>query len=1353
MNCSKKSVLTPEFMALAKPDLFELTPLQQSYYTGSRADFDFHVSPHLYLEFDQDHFEPAAMNRALAELHARHFALRSYIHSDGRLGVANTPLNTGFVHNDFSNLNEAELQSQLQEQREQGIRYDFDLKNPGAMVVRVSTCATFYRVHISLSLLLLDGYSLRLVLDDLSQLYHTGRSNIPVPDVGMQDIQCWREKMRSSERYQRCLESWRNRLESFSEAPVLPLKHYKHGPHRSKLVRRKHIVDADRWVRFSEHCTEYGLFATSALLGLYAKAVSYWCKYPSFYLSMLVRGQERKELEAATLVGNFVKVALIEVDFSEPLTVLEMLKRLNSRVRRDMARSQVCGVELLQEKNRNQRATARAASPIAFASMLTDQPVNDATFQLESSRQVFSSLETPQVLLDHQPYSRPDGGVTLVLDAMDEAFEPGITEDIFNRYVFLVEALISDEANWHRTYFDFRKPAEAVAHSRYNTETAPLPDKLLHELLPEQCKRMPDAPLVIDASGQYSYADINGHANQLAWLLREQYSIGPNDLVAVSLPKGWRQVVAIQAILSAGGAYVPLMPSWPLQRKLNVLERCQCTLVISVDEGSDDFAGLNLKVISVDEPERCNYPLSAPPTVQKADDIAYVLFTSGSTGTPKGVVLDHAGPANTIQDINRRFSVTPSDRVLGLSDLSFDLSVYDLFGTIAAGAALVLPEEGDQQNPAKCLKLVQENGVTLWNSVPALMQLFVEYLEMTSFNACLPLKTIMMSGDWIPVTLPERLARFSSASVFSLGGATEASIWSIYFPVNQVPEHWASIPYGYPLANQKMYILDANLQQRPDNVPGEIYIGGIGLAKGYWDDLEKTRHAFITHPETGERLYRTGDWGVRRRQGFIEFLGREDGQVKVRGFRIELGEIEAVLKRDQTIDDAIVKVEGGNSQTAHIVAYVATRNKHITASGLHQVLADHLPGYMVPARIEVLSHMPLTPTGKVDRKALSSLHSGTDKYATGEVHPPESETEKRLAGFWRELLNVKAVFKQSDFFDLGGTSFSAVRLTVLLNDAFGVDLSLSDLLRHSELATLAAEIDAAEARRSEKLAPTPLSTGPDDGNIFWFHPSGGNVVCYREVARRLSGVTGSYGIEAEKPSRSLADSVTDTTVEQLAREYIGRIKIAQPSGPYRLAGWSFGGVLAFEAARQLLAAGEKVETLLLIDSPIIGTAAEPVMSEPTEAQLAQWFVGDLCEVDRPDLYNSVTNVRDTGGDPLTKAVGVAKGAGLMSDAENLPLDDLFASFKRNLLALHRYRPEPVFGMENVLVLMASEQVEARVPRLSSQRWSELLPDHSIIKTLQGNHYSLLKAPIAAQLCEWVESSIEGLSSVDAYSMK
>jgi amino acid adenylation domain-containing protein len=439
------------------------------------------------------------------------------------------------------------------------------------------------------------------------------------------------------------------------------------------------------------------------------------------------------------------------------------------------------------------------------------------------------------------------------------------------------------------------------------------------------------------------------------------------------------------------------------------------------------------------------------------NDLAYVLFTSGSTGVPKGVMIEHRGAANTVADVNGRFGISAADRVLALSSLSFDLSVWDLFGVLGAGGRVVMPDPAASRDPAHWHELVVREGVTVWNSVPALVELYVEHLERHGEPWPTHLRLVMMSGDWIPVGLPSRIrALTSTAELISMGGATEASIWSILFPIGEVDPAWKSIPYGRPMTNQTFEVLDERLDPCPDWVPGQLYIGGAGLARGYWKDEARTRASFLVHPRTGERLYRTGDVGRWLPDATIEFLGREDLQVKIQGYRVELGEIEAVLARHPGVRDAVVAAVGEARGHKRLVAwYVGDSRRHVEAAELRAWLEARLPDYMVPLFYVPLEALPLTANGKVDRKALPSPESSRpvrpDRFAA-----PRTPIERTMARLWEAVLGVPRVGLHEELFELGGDSMLALRLLAEIEKELGCRLPLAAFFQEATVERLAA---------------------------------------------------------------------------------------------------------------------------------------------------------------------------------------------------------------------------------------------------------------------------------------------------------
>ncbi len=464
----------------------------------------------------------------------------------------------------------------------------------------------------------------------------------------------------------------------------------------------------------------------------------------------------------------------------------------------------------------------------------------------------------------------------------------------------------------------------------WNDTAAEFPaDRCLHELFEENVRAQPDAPAVVMTGTQYSYADLDQRANRLAHYLRG-LGIRPNDPVALAVERSIEMVVGLVGIAKAGGAYVPLDPNYPHERLMLMLQDSGATVLVTQGHLAERFSSSHARVVRLDDDwETIASERAEPPeSVVTPSNLAYVIFTSGSTGRPKCIALDHRGRVNNFHDFNQRFAIGPGDRLLALSSLSFDMTAYDIFGTLMAGGAIVLPTQAEERDPAQWARLMADYRVTVWHSVPALLAMLVTYAEHRPMSAPHSLRLVLLGGDWIPLDLPERIkALVPGVRRISMGGATECSMDSTIYEIAQVSAEWKSIPYGFPMRNQLAFVLDSFGHLVPAGVPGELYLGGIGVAWGYLGRPDLTAARFVPHPygAPGERLYRTGDLVRYFPDGNLELLGRIDNQVKIRSHRIELGEIVATLNRHPAVDDAVVVVRGERAEEKRLIAYVVPK--------------------------------------------------------------------------------------------------------------------------------------------------------------------------------------------------------------------------------------------------------------------------------------------------------------------------------------------------------------------------------------------------------------------------------------------
>ncbi|HGX5815895.1 TPA: amino acid adenylation domain-containing protein [Salmonella enterica subsp. enterica serovar Infantis] len=527
--------------------------------------------------------------------------------------------------------------------------------------------------------------------------------------------------------------------------------------------------------------------------------------------------------------------------------------------------------------------------------------------------------QTPQVWIDHLAFEH-HGEVWLQWDSNDALFPPALVETLFDAYCQLINQLCDDESAWQKPFADMMPARQRAIRERVNATGAPIPEGLLHEGIFRIALQQPQALAVTDMRYQWNYYELTDYARRCAGRLIE-CGVQPGDNVAITMSKGAGQLVAVLAVLLAGAVYVPVSLDQPAARREKIYADASVRLVLicqhDASAWSDDIPVLAWQQAIEAEP-------IANPVVRAPTQPAYIIYTSGSTGTPKGVVISHRGALNTCCDINTRYQVGPGDRVLALSALHFDLSVYDIFGVLRAGGVLVMVMENQRRDPHAWCELIQRHQVTLWNSVPALFDMLLTWCE--GFADATPenLRAVMLSGDWIGLDLPARYRAFRPQGQFiAMGGATEASIWSNACEIHDVPAHWRSIPYGFPLTNQRYRVVDEWGRDCPDWVPGELWIGGIGVAEGYFNDPLRSEQQFLTHPD--ERWYRTGDLGCYWPDGTIEFLGRRDKQVKVGGYRIELGEIESALSQLAGVKQATVLAIGEKEKT--LAAYVVPQGE------------------------------------------------------------------------------------------------------------------------------------------------------------------------------------------------------------------------------------------------------------------------------------------------------------------------------------------------------------------------------------------------------------------------------------------
>ncbi|RFO98006.1 hypothetical protein DIC66_04580 [Rhodoferax lacus] len=879
----------------------------------------------------------------------------------------------------------------------------------------------------------------------------------------------------------------------------------------------------------------------------------------------------------------------------------------------------------------------------------------------------------------------------------------------------------------------------------WNATQRAFPEQLrIHELFETQVALRPEATALVCQGQTLSFAELERQANQVANVLQGR-GIGPGQYVAVLVERGFTLIASLIGVAKSGAAYLPIDPTYPTERVQFVLGDANCVAAIV----SPEFAG------------RCNLPeerlliagsdvfrsaaATRPVCSALPTDVCYTIYTSGSTGNPKGVVLTHRAVVNTLDWVNRSFGVGPADRLLFVTSPSFDLSVYDIFGALGAGASVDIATAALLREPADLTQYVARAGITIWDSAPPALARLASFFPDVFAGASLRL--VMLSGDWIPVWLPDKLmAVFPGVKVKSLGGATEAAIWSNYYPVDKVDPAWTSIPYGYPIQNARYYILDTHLRPVPVSIPGDLYIAGDCLAQGYLNREELTQERFVADPfHAGQRMYKTGDLARFWSDGTMEFLGRSDFQVKIRGYRVEIGEVESALRALPGVRDAICTTWVDGADQKSLVAYLLSADGALLdPAGIKQSLAGKLPDYMVPSYVIAMRAFPLSANGKLDRKALPSP---SEAASTQTYRAPGTQMEKALVGIWQDVLKRPQIGVGDNFFDIGGHSLLAVTLMTRLRNQLQLTAPLSKLIEHPTIEQLAHYLDT--ANQGAMTTPTHGLMELRKGgchNFFLVHDGDGEVLLYRTLAQHLPEQFNVYGV----PPRSLPRiPMADRTLEQMASSYVAEIRTRQPVGPYYLGGLCAGGVIAFEMAVQLERAGQQVGVVTIMD------AVEP-LTKPraffTSKRRWQRFASVFADAMQGKEMTSRTF-------PLLAAFGTAvrKVLNVVLYETTLRIKRAFTSFRLRLLDLVLARgwmwpsflpsltPREIYvgaigkyvpGAQikaSVVVMKASEGADADEPLIYQIEdpmlgWGRVSKGELEVMDVKGGHSSMLQMP-------------------------
>lgn len=1020
-----------------KYEEFPLTDIQASYLIGQDNVYKFGgTNCKIYTEIGFEELDLEKAQYAWEEVVKHNDMLHAVIKKSGVQKILKIYKVPQIGYSDLSK--EDDIQSLLNNKRVQLTKKQYEAGTWPLFDVEISKLKDSYVFHISLDMLIADFVSINLILDEFEEMYYTGTIHSKI-GLSFRDIVIYRDNIKNTvkekEKYEKDKDYWLKKINTMPGMPYFPIRESQNE--EVIFTQHKVFLETRKYKRLCEIANHYQVTPSSIILVAYSEALKQISKNKAFCIDITMVDRPPIHPHINKIVGDFTVASILEIEDDDCKTYLDKVKIIQKRLWDDLSHNSFSSREVLRELGKKEKG--EIIVPAVYTSTLGAVDYNSK----RKGKILYTISQTPQVLIDCQVLEI-EKGLRMNWDVREAVFPKGLIKEAFESFCTLVYQII--DKNDLESEICFKLPNNVKERRKeVNCTLEIFEKKNLHEGFFENVKYYSERNALHVNGIDYTYREVFYYANSIMKALELQ-GIAEGDIVAVAVSKGIWQIASILGIMAKGGAYLPLDVHQPSERAEKIVgsANVKCCILEKEDYiGSDIIEKINIQKLDKIISSNINY--------MKIDRElpAYVIFTSGSTGTPKGVVISHAAATNTILDINKKYRVEKNDKILNISNLGFDLSVYDIFGAFFAGAEVIQVNEEQAKDPEHWYNLLKEEKVTIFNGVPGQMKMLTMFLEGKKETILEHVRLILLSGDWIPTDLPKIIIKFfPNATIISLGGATEAAIWSIYYPIDVTKEYERSIPYGKPLANQRFYILNEDGEEVLDWITGDIYIAGDGLAIGYLGDKELTDKKFIYSKRLKERLYKTGDIGRYMPDGNIEFQGRSDFQVKIRGHRVELGEIESAIAEILHPDDLkVIAVKDAEITSICMFAVLEKKKKSFSKEKLESQLLRKIPQYMIPTYYEYLDKIPLNVNGKVDIKALAKrgLDGIKKNRCLGCSTEKLSDTEEKVYRVWTNIFNTQNISVDEDFFECGGDSILIVKLLTELENKYKYKLSLMDV--------------------------------------------------------------------------------------------------------------------------------------------------------------------------------------------------------------------------------------------------------------------------------------------------------------------
>lgn len=1291
------------------------------------------------------HLDVAALERSFNEILRRHEAWRtSFVTVDGTPVQKIEPsITISLPVIDLRGLSEEHREAKALRIATADARIPLDLSQaPLFRVKLIRLKDEEHRMYLTLSHIIFDGVAIyRGFLPELSTLYNAFTLNepspLPEPPIQHGDFCIWQRQSNSAEKLAKHMEYWRGQLGGASSALELPtdrprpaIQTFRGSMH--PFVLNSSLTEAIRRVSHLEGTSPFQL-----LLAGFAALLQRYSGDDRITIGSVTAGRDCPETEL--LLGYFLNTVPLRADLSDDPTFAELAKRMRNLIFETLKHDCVPFGDLIQEFSPNRDLSRNPLFDVMF-SLEPPMPEVDSAWRL-------TQMDVDSGATKYDLYLELDERHEEVLARFHystDLFDLRTIRRMAGHWVTLLEAATTNPG-LHISELPVLTDTERGQHAEWNNTTVDYPrDLRIHDLFELQSQRSPEAVALLFDNQQVTYRELNERSNQLAHYLHK-LGVASGSPVGLCVERSPEIVVALLGILKAGGAYVPLDPGYPNERLAFMLLDSGAKVLLTQTNLTGKLlpqSWIQPVLIDSDWEKIACETAEAPSGPGTAEDAAYVMYTSGSTGLPKGVLGTHRATVNRLTWMWREYPFQAGDICSQKTSLSFVDSVWEIFGPLLAGIPnLIIPDE-TVKDVDRLVDVLASKQVTRIVLVPSLLRAL---LSSNDFRGKLrELKLWISSGETLTRDLAESFAEnMPGHTLVNLYGSTEVAADATYYQVGQSNQP-SSIPIGRPIANTQVYVLDARQQQVPLNVQGELYIGGDAVSLGYWNRPDITSERFVPDRfsnKPGARLYRTGDLGRYLADGNIEYLGRRDYQVKIRGVRVELGEVEAILRSHAAVNQCVVIAREDESGDKRLVAYFEpVQGLQFTIAEIRAHLKKQLPEHMIPAAIVPMDSLPLNLNGKIDRRALPNTEEISREHRTA-LAAPRDEFEQMLVRLWSKVLKVSSVGVYDNFFELGGHSLLAVRIVVEIEKLFKKRLPLATFVQAPTIAALA------DILRKEHWIPSwaslvPMKAGGSRPPLFLMHAHGGNVLEYQSLANHLEPDQPLYALQARGLDGCIANG---RTIEEMAAVYLAEIRSLQPEGPYFLGGFCFGGLLAWEAAQQLSAAGQKIALLVLIQT------MNPAYArfKPGIGILRQWWHRTVKRIDleRDNLSNR--GVRYFGDRCKDVADIVQAKAAIAYDKKinggrsrngHVPMPYILESLRQaHAKAYMSYTLRPYRG--EVLLLRATKQLAGLMIDETSG-WKHVVDGRLEICHVPGHQQTMLGEPNVASLATALTAALK-----------